>query len=35
MWIINDFPTYTDLSKWPTKGVKTCHCDMHSIGLDG
>lgn len=30
MWTINDFPAYTDLSEWSTKGQKACPCCMHS-----
>jgi hypothetical protein len=31
MWTINDFLAYTDLSGWPTRGVKACPYYMHSI----
>jgi hypothetical protein len=30
MWTINNFPTYADLSRWPTMGVKACPCCMYS-----
>ena len=29
MWTINNFPAYTDLSGWPTRGVKACPCYMY------
>jgi hypothetical protein len=28
-WTINDLPAYADLSDWPNRGVKACHCCMH------
>jgi hypothetical protein len=31
MWIINDFPVYADLSRWPNRGEKVCLCYMYSI----
>jgi hypothetical protein len=30
MWTINDFPTYADLSRWLTRGVKACSCCIYS-----
>lgn len=36
MWKINDFPVYSNLSGWSTKGKLACpycHKDTHSISL--
>ena len=34
MWTINDFPTYADLSGWPTRGVMVKRLsDCENIGL--
>ena len=29
MWTINDFPAYTDVSGWSTKGMLACPCCMY------
>ena len=38
LWIINDFPTYGDLSEWSTKGYHAClicMVDRSSFGIRG